>query len=92
MPRYIDSDNIDYTVTKVGMDEYAGYRAVAFESDIDAMPTADVVPRAEVEGLIGKIFEDLEMYMEEHKDYYVILSQGEFIELKNKYTKGGAIG
>jgi hypothetical protein len=47
MPRYIDADNIDYTVTMVGRDEYAGYRAVAFESDIDAMPTADVVPRAE---------------------------------------------
>jgi hypothetical protein len=51
MPRYIDADHIDYTVTMVGRDEYAGHRAVAFESDIDAMPTADVVPRAEVDSL-----------------------------------------
>lgn len=43
MPRYIDANKIDYTVTMVGIDENAGYRAVAFESDIDAMPTADVV-------------------------------------------------
>jgi hypothetical protein len=43
MARYIDADKIDYTVTVVGMDENAGYRAVAFESDIDEIPTADVV-------------------------------------------------
>lgn len=42
MARYIDADKIDYTVTVVGRDEYAGCRAVAFESDIDDMPTADV--------------------------------------------------
>lgn len=47
--RYIDADEIDYTVTMVCMGENAGYRAVAFESDIDAMPTADVVQRSEVE-------------------------------------------
>lgn len=49
MARYIDADKIDYMVTMVGMDEFAGYRAVAFESDIDAMPTADVVSKSEVE-------------------------------------------
>ena len=43
MSRYIDADKLDYTVTMVGRDEYAGYRAVAFKSDIDYMPTADVV-------------------------------------------------
>ena len=43
MPRYIDADKIDYTVTIVGEAEYAGYRAVAFESDIDEIPTADVM-------------------------------------------------
>ena len=48
MSRYIDADKIDYTVTIVGIDENAGYRAVAFESDIDDMPTADVVPKSEV--------------------------------------------
>lgn len=43
MARYIDADKIDYTVTVVGEAENAGYRAVAFESDIDEMPTADAV-------------------------------------------------
>lgn len=43
MARYIDADKIDYTVTVVGQDECAGYRAVAFKSDIDDMPAADVV-------------------------------------------------
>ena len=43
MARYIDADKIDYTVTIVGEAENAGYRAVAFESDIDEMPTADVM-------------------------------------------------
>ena len=53
--RYIDADEIDYTVTMVGRDEYAGVRAVAFESDIDAMPTADVAPRSEFEELVCKL-------------------------------------
>ena len=49
MARYIDADKIDYTVTMVGRDENAGYRAVAFESDIDEIPTADVVPKRELD-------------------------------------------
>lgn len=53
MARYIDADKIDYTVTMVGRDEYAGYRAVAFESDIDEIPTADVVPKSEVDKTIA---------------------------------------
>ena len=47
MARYIDADKIDYKFIVVGQDEYAGYRAVAFESDIAEMPTADVVPKSE---------------------------------------------
>jgi hypothetical protein len=43
MPRYIDANEIDYTLTVVGQAEYAGYRAIAFESEIDALPTANVV-------------------------------------------------
>ena len=43
MPRYIDANKIDYVVTMVGKDENAGYRAVAFESDINELPTANVV-------------------------------------------------
>lgn len=43
MPRYIDADKIDYKVIVVGEGEFAGYRAVAYESDIDEMPTVDAV-------------------------------------------------
>ena len=49
MARYIDADKIEYTETVVGMDEYAGYRTVVLKNDIDAMPTADVVPRSEAD-------------------------------------------
>ena len=49
MARYIDADKIDYRFTVVGADENAGYRAVAFESDIDEIPTADVAPKSDVE-------------------------------------------
>lgn len=54
MARYIDADKIDYTVTVVGEAENAGYRAVAFESDIDEIPTADVV---EVETVKAWLYE-----------------------------------
>ena len=48
MARYIDADKIDYTITSVyqGKDKSGNdiYRrsAIAFESDIDEIPTADV--------------------------------------------------
>lgn len=42
MSKYIDADKIDYRVTMVGMDENAGYSTIAFKSDIDDIPTADV--------------------------------------------------
>ena len=43
MPRYIDADKINYTTWVVGRDENAGYSTIAFKSDIDQVPTADVV-------------------------------------------------
>lgn len=43
MPRYIDANKISYTTCVVGQDENAGYRTVAFKSDVDETPTADVV-------------------------------------------------
>ena len=53
MARYIDANKIDYTVTTVGADEFAGLRAVAFESDIDLIPTADVVPTERLENALA---------------------------------------
>ena len=88
MARYIDADKIDYTVTMVGRDENAGYRAVAFESDIDEIPTADVVPKSEV---AREIFEEIETCLEyEYMSYlkaydYTLLTRIE--ELKKKYTE-----
>ena len=55
MPRYIDADKIDYRVIMVGQDENAGYRAVAYESDIDEMPTADVIDRKTHEAVCKQI-------------------------------------
>lgn len=43
MSRYIDADKIEYTARYVGMDEFAGWQTIAFKSDIDKIPTADVV-------------------------------------------------
>ena len=54
MARYIDADKIDYIMASVywgkdnkGRDEYRR-TFVAFKSDVDEIPTADVVPRSEV--------------------------------------------
>ena len=59
MARYIDADKIDYKFIMVGMDENAGYKAVAFESDIDEMPTEDVAPKSEGD-LYKKLNDELE--------------------------------
>ena len=49
--RYIDADKIEYTARYIGMDEFAGFQTIAYKSEIDAIPTADVVPKSEVERL-----------------------------------------
>lgn len=61
MARYIDADKINYTMASVywetdkeGNDVYRR-SAIAFESDIDTMPTADVV---EVKQWLGHIQND----------------------------------
>lgn len=43
MSRYIDADKIEYTARYVGMGEFAGFQTVAYKSEIDEIPTADVV-------------------------------------------------
>lgn len=100
MARYIDAENIDYTETVVGRDEYAGYRTVAFKSDIDDIPTAAVVPRA----MIAEIFEEIEKVIGEQYENYVFdnldiegaeqdaiiafvdVMKRHFAELKKKHT------
>ena len=53
--RYIDANKIDYTMASVYVGQYEKgnsiYRrcTIALESEIDEMPTADVVPRADLE-------------------------------------------
>ena len=73
MARYIDADKIDYTVTVVGRDENAGYRAVAFESDIDEMPTADVAPKSEVARLQAEVNRYKRYYF--HHDYDEMIAE-----------------
>ena len=87
MARYIDADKIDYTVTVVGRDENAGYRAVAFESDIDEMPTADVAPKSEV---AREIFEEIEKLILRYynDEWYTVPDLGCDVEiLKKKYAE-----
>ena len=102
MARYIDADKIDYTVTVVGQAEYAGYRAIAFESDIDDLPTADVVPKHEVDyarqcgyesGIrtgARKAFEEIDElikgYANSHFDAADLVVR--LYMLKKKYTEG----
>lgn len=47
MARYIDADRIEYTARYVGTDEFAGFQTIAYKSEIDEIPTADVVPKSE---------------------------------------------
>ena len=55
MARYIDADKIEYFAKYVGMDEFAGWQTIAYKHDIDTMPTADVVPKSEVEATVEKL-------------------------------------
>lgn len=54
MNHYIDADQIPYYLDTSDEAPMEG-RKIAFKSDIDKIPVADVVPRSEVEGLQKKI-------------------------------------
>ena len=69
MARYIDADKIDYKFIMVGMDENAGYRAVAFESDIDEIPTADVVPKSEYDAVVSAVDNSTKEFLKLHDAY-----------------------
>jgi hypothetical protein len=93
MSRYIDADKLVDLCDELAREPWNQKAAPiswadAFEdfiSEIEGQPTADVVPKSEV---AREIFEDLEMYVEEHNGCSVNLSRCEFAELKKKYTKG----
>jgi hypothetical protein len=78
MERYIDADKIDYTRVSIycGRDNRGKevYRNcfVAFESDIDEMPTADVAPKSEIDKLHEVIFmkEDLMQSIAKERNHY----------------------
>lgn len=88
MARYIDADNIEYYARYVGMDEFAGLRTVAYMEDIDNMPTADVVPKSEVEFLQKTIAENaqkaLEVTLEEIEKANTEVARGIFEDLRKK--------
>lgn len=102
MARYIDADTLiemlnNKAKTDLEMGLYNhGALTQSFISFVERQPTADVVPRAEVE----KIFEDIECALclrerdhlpfngKEYVKYFDILLEGDIAELKKKYTEG----
>jgi hypothetical protein len=79
MARYIDADKLIAEYDRVHIGAPGGARKLM----VDA-PTCNVAPKSEV---AREIFEDLEMYVEEHNGCSVNLSRCEFAELKKKYTE-----
>lgn len=83
MARYIDADKIDYKIIMAGMDENAGFRAVALESDINDMPAADVVPKSEI---AREVFEEIEKIIRKHDERPKYKLMIDLAILKKKYT------
>jgi hypothetical protein len=75
MARYIDADKIDYKFIMVGQDEYAGYRAIAFESDIDELPTADVVPKSEYDAVVSAVDNSTKEFLRLHDEYQKLIEK-----------------
>lgn len=88
MARYIDADKIPYYLDTSEEAPIEG-RQIAFKSDIEKIPTADVAPRAEV---AREIFEEIEENAIEHDMFgrtLLFIGQGTLDELKKKYAEGG---
>jgi hypothetical protein len=91
MPRYIDADKLIDKIFPIGLIDDGNYtiNAKAVKIAIDKMPTADVVPKSEVE----QIFDDIERLMFAtkigtlHGFYYSTDLKYCVTELKNKYTE-----
>lgn len=85
--RYIDADKINYLVWSL----YNGHdmkgntlfmeRAIAFESDIDEMPDAEVVPKE----VIKEIFEEI-FFSENYRDGELVVTHDNLVKIKNKYN------
>jgi hypothetical protein len=99
MARYIDADKIDYKFIMVGQDEYAGYREIAFEIDIDELPTADVVPKSEYDLAVAEREANVKGFTEElakakaeverlRAKIKILTVPEDFAELEKKYTEG----
>ena len=83
MPRYIDANELYkkiFTLDVVDKRRYS-INAKAVADAIVDMPTADVVPRAE---LAREIFEEIER---ETKNHGITYTQRKIAELKKKYTE-----
>lgn len=91
MARYIDADKIDYKVIMVGQDEYAGYRSVAFESDIDEMPTADVVPKSEVASILDELMTEVRKIADRYEKSAKETSDLIFERIEYRGTQIGAM-
>ena len=86
MPRYIDADKIPYYLDTSEEAPIEG-RQIAFKSDIEKIPTADVAPRSEV---AREIFEEINAIKKEYSsgdidgnELYIRL-----YHLEKKYTEG----
>ena len=84
MARYIDADKIVFWIKYVssnGMLCDTDVRKVAFSDEIARIPTADVVPRAE---MAREIFEEMDRELFHHiPDLYTLEI---YTKLKKKYT------
>ena len=54
MPRYIDADKVMEEINRIGGHNLCEWETIGVKALIDRQPTADVVPKSEVERLVDK--------------------------------------
>ena len=85
MARYIDADKAMEEVNQIGGHNLCDWSTIGVKALIDRQPTADVVPKSEVE----KIFEEIEALRLKHT--YGEIDEADLniglYELKKKYTE-----
>ena len=94
MARYIDADRIIFWIRHVSKDGLEDdVRRIAFKDEIERIPTADVVPKSEVErlkleyeNLVRNLFMELDIACTTD-GHLVFCSYRRFAELKKKYTE-----
>ena len=86
MARYIDADKIPYYLDTSEEAPMEG-RQIAFKSDIEKIPTADVAPRAE---LAKEIFEEIEYLIWQNDTHTASELLKDIAIFKKKYTEGGS--